>query len=60
MPFAEVDFKKKIEDMRESDPEFKDAWDSSCEEYNKQKRTNRQNEKKRRKDNCTARDQCWN
>ena len=34
MPFVEVDVKQKIEHLRETDPDFKDAWDSSRMEYN--------------------------
>ena len=33
MPFQEFDVKKYIEERRESDPDFKDAWDSSRMEY---------------------------
>jgi len=33
MPFERVDYKKHIEDLRSSDPEFKEAWDSSRMEY---------------------------
>jgi DNA-binding XRE family transcriptional regulator len=29
MPFEKVDYKKYIEDLRNSDPDFKEAWDSS-------------------------------
>ena len=34
MPFVEFDVKKYIEERREADPDFKDAWDSSRMEYN--------------------------
>ena len=33
MPFEKVDYKKYIEDSRNYDPEFKEAWDSSRMEY---------------------------
>ena len=33
MPFVEIDVKEKIEHLRESDSEFKEAWDSSRTEY---------------------------
>jgi DNA-binding XRE family transcriptional regulator len=33
MPFVEIDVKKKIEQLRATDPEFKEAWDSSRMEY---------------------------
>ena len=33
MPFAEINIKKYIEDRREADPDFRDAWDSSRMEY---------------------------
>jgi len=33
VPFKEFDVKKYIEERREADPDFKDAWDSSRMEY---------------------------
>ena len=33
MPFVEFDVYQEIEDRRNSDPEFKEAWDSSRTEY---------------------------
>ena len=33
MPFEKVDYKQYIEDLRNSDPEFKKDWDSSRMEY---------------------------
>jgi len=33
MPFKKIDVYQMIENMRNSDPEFKEAWDSSRTEY---------------------------
>lgn len=33
MPFVKINVAEEIQKLRESDPEFKKAWDSSREEY---------------------------
>lgn len=33
MPFVKVNVEEEIQKLRESDPEFRDAWDNSREEY---------------------------
>ena len=33
MPFVEVNIREEIEKQRQEDPEFREAWDSSREEY---------------------------
>lgn len=35
MPFVKVNVEEEIQKLRESDPEFRDAWDNSREEYNR-------------------------
>ena len=33
MPFVEINIQEEIEKRRQEDPEFREAWDSSREEY---------------------------
>jgi hypothetical protein len=52
MPFVEFDVKKHIKKRRKSDPEFKEAWDNSREEYKRLgKEKKRSNNKKRSQEN---------